>query len=161
MAVLGTVFNVTTNGLLTSLVSFANTNGTFPYSSLTPGVDGNFYGTTYFGGNNSLGTVFKVTTNGVVTSLASFTNTNGANPHAGLTFGNDGNFYGTTALGGTNGGFGTIFVVATNGGLKMLVSFNNTNGAYPRAPLTLGNDGNFYGTILLRRQLQLGDRCSG
>jgi uncharacterized repeat protein (TIGR03803 family) len=142
----GTVFKVTTNGLLTSLVSFGKTNGAYPYSGLPLGNDGNFYGTTYLGGSNNLGTVFKVTTNGVLTPLVSFANTNGAGPHAGLTLGNDGNFYGTTALGGTNGGNGTVFKVATNGVLTTLVSFNNTNGAYPRASLIPGNDGNFYGT---------------
>ncbi len=30
--------------------------------------------------------------------------------------------------------------------LQTLCSFNSTNGAYPHAALTLGNDGNFYGT---------------
>ena len=30
--------------------------------------------------------------------------------------------------------------------LQTLCSFNSTNGAYPYAALTLGNDGKFYGT---------------
>src|ERR1035438_5388444 len=30
--------------------------------------------------------------------------------------------------------------------IHALVSFNNTNGAYPVAPLIVGKDGNFYGT---------------
>ena len=33
-----------------------------------------------------------------------------------------------------------------SGTLATLVSFDNTNGAYPEASLTLGSDGNFYGT---------------
>src|SRR5665213_857855 len=110
----GTVFKVTTNGLLTSMVSFAHTNGAFLYSGLTMGNDGNFYGTTFFGSIYSFGTVFKVTTNGELTTLVSFNNTNGVNPIAGLTMGNDGNFYGTTVSGGTNGGWGTVFKVTTN-----------------------------------------------
>jgi uncharacterized repeat protein (TIGR03803 family) len=142
----GTVFRVTTNGLLTSLTSFANTNGAYPYGGLTLGSDGSFYGTTYLGGSNSLGTVFKITTNGVLTSLASFAFTNGANPHTGLTLGTDGNLYGTTTSGGTNGGYGTIFKVTTNGSLISLASFANTNGAYPQSLLAVGNDGDFYGT---------------
>jgi len=94
--------------------------------------------------------VFKVTTNGVLTTLVSFTNnyTEGANPFAALTLGNDGNFYGTTEYGGTNGGGGTVFKVTPNGVLTTLVSFAITNGANPQAALTLGNDGNFYGTTV-------------
>ncbi len=153
----GTVFKVTTNGALTTLVSFNRTNGSVPLASLTLGGDGNFYGTTYGGGNTSLnygngwGTVFKVTTNGALTTLVSFSNTNGANPQTALTLGSDGNFYGTTYEGGNtnlnNGnGWGTVFKVTTNGALTTLASFSNTNGANPQAALTLGNDNIFYST---------------
>jgi uncharacterized repeat protein (TIGR03803 family) len=143
----GTVFQVTTNGTLTTLVSFNSTNGANPYAALTLGNGGNFYGTTEEGGSSgNYGTMFQVTTNGTLTTLVSFNSTNGASPQAALTLGNDGNFYGTTLHGGTTGGYGTVFKVTTNGMLTMLVSFNSTNGANPYAALTLGNDGNFYGT---------------
>jgi uncharacterized repeat protein (TIGR03803 family) len=142
----GTVFKVTTNGLLASLAAFDNTNGAYPYGGLTLAGDGNFYGTTYSGGSNGYGTVFMVTTNGGLTSLAAFGNTNGANPYGGLTWGSDGNLYGTTVNGGTNGGYGTVFKVTTNGLLTTLACFNNLNGSYPYAALTPGSDGNFYGT---------------
>jgi uncharacterized repeat protein (TIGR03803 family) len=151
----GTVFKVTTNGLLTSLVSFAYTNGAFPYSGLTMGNDGSFYGTA-FGNGGGYGTVFRVTTNGVLTTLVFFNNTNGANPHTGVTLGSDGNFYGTTAFGGTNNGYGTIFKMTTNGVLTSLVSFDNTNGSYPRGTLILGNDGSFYGTTYFGGSNSLG-----
>ena len=130
-----------------TICSLSGTNGQDP-STLTLGSDGNFYGTTWFGGSNIYnGTVFKVTTNGALTTLVSFNKTNGANPNA-LTLGSDGNFYGTTWNGGTNG-YGTVFKVTTNGTLTTLYSF--TGESYMQFPcgaglLTLGSDGNFYGT---------------
>ncbi len=146
----GTIFQITTDGTLTTLFSFNGINGSSP-NGLTPGNDGNFYGTTQFGGSSDNGTIFKITTNGTMISLVSFNGTNGLSPEAGLTLGNDGNFYGTTEGGGDtnlNGGYGygTIFCVTTNGRLTTLVTFNGTNGSLPDAGLTLGNDGNFYGT---------------
>jgi uncharacterized repeat protein (TIGR03803 family) len=141
----GTVFQVTTNGTLTTLISFSVTNGAWPYAALTLGNDGNFYGTTFYGGSSGYGTVFKVTTNGVLTRLISFNSSNVARPEAALTLDTDGNFYGTTAYVGGND-YGTVFKVTTNGVLTTLVSFNCGNGGYPYAALTLGNDGNFYGT---------------
>ncbi len=152
----GSVFMVTTNGALTNLALFNNSNGARPRSRLTLGSDGNLYGTTEAGGNTSLnggygyGTVFKVATNGVLTSLFSFSNTNGAYPYAGLTLGNDNAFYGTTFVGGNTNvyaqGWGTIFRITTNGQFNSLVNFANTNGARPQGQLLLGNDGYFYGT---------------
>ena len=151
----GSIFRVATNGLHTVLASFNGTNGAYPEAALTRGADGNFYGTTAYGGTNGLasggyGTVFKFSTNGTLTALASFNGTNGANPLAGLVQGLDGSFYGTTENGGTNnvanGGNGTIFKITTNGVLTQLVSFQGTNGASPLAGLTLGPDGKFYGT---------------
>ncbi|MGO8680670.1 MAG: choice-of-anchor tandem repeat GloVer-containing protein [Limisphaerales bacterium] len=147
----GTVFKVTTNGTLTTLVSFNGADGYNPQAALTLGIDGNFYGTTAETADGGYGTVFKVTTNGTLTTLFFFDGTNGLNPIAGLTLGTDGNFYGTTWGGGiTNSlnpsGLGTVFKVTTNGTPTTLVYFNGSNGAYPFATLTLGTDGNFYGT---------------
>ncbi len=90
----GTIFRITTNGVLTRIASFGDTNGWGPLAGLTLGLDGNFYGTTAAGGSNEYGTVFKVTTDGTLTPLVFFNGTNGAALFAGLTLGPDGNFYG-------------------------------------------------------------------
>jgi uncharacterized repeat protein (TIGR03803 family) len=146
----GTVFKVTTNGTLTTLIFFNSNNGdgTHPQAGLTLGSDGNFYGTTLQGGSNGYGTVFIVTTNGTLTTLVSFNSSGGTGPRAALTLGPNGKFYGTTWGGGSGGGGGdgTIFQLTSNGTLTTLVSFSGTNGAHPYAALTLGTDGNFYGT---------------
>jgi len=42
----GTVFRLTTNGVLTTLFSFNGTNGASPATALVLGADGNLYGTT-------------------------------------------------------------------------------------------------------------------
>jgi uncharacterized repeat protein (TIGR03803 family) len=96
----GTVFMVTSNGVFTTLASFANTNGAGPSGELVQGSDGNFYGTTVGGGDYGYGTVFRMTANGTLTTLASFTSTNGSNPYGALVQGNDGCFYGATFSGG-------------------------------------------------------------
>ena len=153
----GTVFKMTANGTLISLVSFGNTNGANPYAGLVQCSDGNYYGTTANGGSGGYGTVFMVTTNGTLTTLASFANTNGANPYSSLIQGSDGNFYGTTVNGGTNGGGGTVFMVTTNGMLTTLISLVKTfasgttiwifpDGGNPLGGLVQDREGNFYGT---------------
>jgi uncharacterized repeat protein (TIGR03803 family) len=147
----GTVFQITTNGTLTTLAFFNGTNGAYPNAPLTLGTDRNFYGTTEGGGSSNFGTVFKVTPSGNLTTLVSFAKTNGENPQAVLTLGNDGNFYSSTLQGGNTNlglgnGVGTIFKVTPSGNLTTLISFNVTNGVSGLTILTLGNDGNFYGT---------------
>jgi uncharacterized repeat protein (TIGR03803 family) len=135
------------------LVSFTTNGPASPYGDLVQGDDGNFYGTTLYGGSSGYGTVFRVTTNGVLTSLVSFGGTNGAYPYAGLTLGNDRNFYGTTYAHGNDlwDGYGTVFRVTPSGVLTTLSTFFDAafsvNPDPPgEAGLTLGSDGNFYGT---------------
>ena len=152
----GTIFRITPNGMLTTLHRFSQYVGTYPAASkLLQGTDGNFYGTTYYGGTNGCqtgiysgcGTIFEITPAGAFTTLYSFNKTDGANPDAGLVQGADGNIYGTTAGGGTNGGYGTVFVFAPGGGLTSLHSFNKADGFSPNA-LFQDTNGTFYGTTL-------------
>lgn len=56
----GTIFRMTPDGSLTSLVSFNGTNGSFPFGGMIQGSDGNFYGTTMRGGVSNSGTIFRL-----------------------------------------------------------------------------------------------------
>jgi uncharacterized repeat protein (TIGR03803 family) len=158
----GTVFKITPEGTLTTLYTFCTktncTDGAQPQSVLFQGTDGDFYGTTNFGGRNGQGTIFKISPSGKLTTLYRFcakTNcTDGAQPYTGLIQAGDGNFYGTTALGGGNqscrGGCGAAYKITPKGKLTTLYSFcmqtNCSDGSTPQGRLVQGTDGNFYGT---------------
>jgi uncharacterized protein (TIGR03437 family) len=152
----GTVYKVTPSGTLTTLYSFCSqtgcTDGGGP-SGLIQAADGNFYGTTAYGGayNASyFGTLFKITPTGTLTTLYSFCSqagcADGAQPN-GVIQASDGNFYGTTDEGGN--AYGTVFKITPEGALTTLHSFCSpsdcTDGANPYG-LIQAADGNFYGT---------------
>jgi uncharacterized repeat protein (TIGR03803 family) len=119
--------------------------------------DGNFYGTT-FPDIGTGGTVFKITAEGQFSTIYTFCSlrncADGQSPNAPLVEGRNGNIFGTTLYGGkgTNcfGGqnCGTIFELTKSGTLMAVYSFcmqaNCPDGH--QASLTLGTDGNFYGT---------------
>ena len=129
-----------------TLFSFDGANGASPlYGSLVLGADGEFYGTTSFGGANNLGTVFKINQAGALITLHSFNGTDGALPGAGPIQAADGNFYGTTTEGGAHND-GTVFRMTPGGALTTLHSFNGADGALPFAGPIQATDGNFYGT---------------
>ena len=62
----GTVFQLTPDGVLTTLHSFDGSDGQEP-SGLVQATDGPFYGTTFVGGRYFFGTVFRL---GVVRTCA-------------------------------------------------------------------------------------------
>jgi len=159
----GTVFKVTPSGALTTLYSFCRESGCgdgdWPEAGLVQATNGDFYGTTYFGGAGGDGTVFKITPTGTPTTLYSFCSqgahpvcTDGGMPTAGLVQAADGNFYGTTEYGGASAceyGCGTIFKITPNGTLTTLHSLcsqtNCTDGEYPFAGLVQATNGDLYG----------------
>ena len=139
----------------TTLASFNGTNNDSPQASLVQGSDGDFYGTTKYGGGNGpsvlgSGSVFKVTPGGAITTLYMFPpSMPGSYPSGKLVQGASGDFYGTTEFGGTLG-VGTVFEVNAAGTLTTLSNFSNypRSGASPWVGLTLATDGNFYGTTV-------------
>lgn len=153
---LGSIFKITSAGVLTNVVNFTGINGANPgarpQGSLIQGNNNAFYGTTAVGGANNLGTIFKVTPAGAFTTLVSFTGTSGASlgahPHGDLLQVSGGDFYGMTTLGGTNN-LGTVFKMTASGVITTLVNFTGIGGAnpgsLPRGSLVLGSDGLLYG----------------
>src|SRR2546426_6692086 len=118
------------------LYSFSGySDGAEPLGGLVQGSDGDFYGTTFYGGASGPGTVFKITSDGSLTTLYSFSYYNdGQLPTAGLVQGRDGDFYGTTSEGGATGDYlGTVFKITSDGSLTILHTFEGSDGATPYA----------------------------
>ncbi len=153
----GTVFKITQTGAFTPLHIFELHDGGFPRGGLIEASDGNFYGTTYEGGDLTCaapygcGTVFKITSTGKLTMLHSFDVSDGSGPSAGLIQATDGDFYGTTFYGGDVSclyGCGTIFKITPGGALTTLHDFDGSDGSGPSAGLIQTTDGNSYGTTV-------------
>jgi hypothetical protein len=91
----GTVFTITTAGELSELHAFTeDPDGCNPYSGVTLGTDGNFYGAVLGCGTIGYGFVFKITPSGNLMPLYNFTEgSDGGNPSSTPVEGNDGNFY--------------------------------------------------------------------
>jgi uncharacterized repeat protein (TIGR03803 family) len=122
--------------------------GTSSSAPLVQGVDGNLYGS-YLQGD----TIFKITPGGTLSTVHTFANEAGGQRPTGLALGVNGHLYGTTEFGGQsstcptpNMGCGTVFGFNANGTISTLHSFSGADGMYPVGGLTLGSDGNFYGT---------------
>ena len=111
----GAVFRMTAVGLVTNLYSFGgSSDGSYPAAALLQGSDGNFYGTTVYGGAYGDGTVFRMTPDGTLTTLVTFDDYAGANPMAALIEDSDGSLLGTTQNGGANDE-GVIFRLSFSG----------------------------------------------
>jgi uncharacterized repeat protein (TIGR03803 family) len=155
----GTIFRMTPAGASSKLVDFtgagSSDKGSNPIGSLTQGSDGNFYGTTYLGANDTLvavhwlgnGTVYRMTPAGELSTLIQFrgdnTTNTGSLPNQSLLPGRDGKFYGTTSGSPPFGGPklpSTFFCITPEGTLTTLIEGFDCNG------LIQANDGSFYGT---------------
>lgn len=156
----------------TVLHSFTGDDGANPSAGLTIDRAGNFYGTTFAGGNNGndcnsgCGTVFKFSRSGsgwVLNPLYRFRGYgegDGERPAAGVIFGPDGSLYGTTNGGGIipAGDYGTVFNLRppATACISVLCSWSETllysftsfgDGNYPgTGNLAFDTAGNIYGT---------------
>lgn len=147
----GTIFKISTSGKFSTLYSFCSQtgclDGTGPIG-LLQGPDGNFYGTTAYGGTGvpacldglvACGTIFEMTPEGNLTTLYNFCLESGCLDGAAvdpMSLGTDGIFYGTTQSGGSTGD-GTIYSFAT--GLTPFVQANPNFSKVGRAIAILGN----------------------
>jgi uncharacterized repeat protein (TIGR03803 family) len=151
----GSFLKLTTKGAATPH-PFDYTDGESPNLPVQ-GTDLNFYGTTQYGGDPTChcGVVYKVTASGAFKVLHKFTGYvsstvyDGYRPIGVLVQGNDGDFYGTTYEGGAYNE-GTIFKISASGVYTLLHSFHVASPAFdgelPISGVTLGTDGNLYGT---------------
>jgi len=150
----GTVFKISPGGTVSTLHSFAGTDGGGPIAGLLQASNGDFYGTTVYGGASGDGTVFKITSGGALTTLHSFDGADGESPYGALVQGANGSLYGITLYGGSNNtcvdGCGTVFKITPTGALTTLYNFcsqtNCADGDTPFAGLLQATDGSFYGT---------------
>jgi uncharacterized repeat protein (TIGR03803 family) len=136
----GSVFLSTPAGVVTPLYIFLGPEGNAPQSGLSLGFDGNFYGTTEWGGGASnTGTAFKFGSSGL-TPLYGFGNgTDGGYPWATPIQAPDGNIYGVTNNGNSPG---RVYRITPSGTFSVIA----TAPSETIAPLILGTDGNLYGT---------------
>jgi len=167
----GTVFKMTPSGKLTTIYNFCSqtycTDGANPASALVQGGDGDFYGTTQYGGAycppplySCGGTIFKITPTGTLTTLHSmnastdgdfngFLNNSPLSPDSsGLVLASDGNFYGAASGGGPPGcECGTLFKIALDGSFSVLYVFGSFAGdGEGPGPLIQNTNGILYGT---------------
>jgi uncharacterized repeat protein (TIGR03803 family) len=163
----GTVFEITTEGKLTTLYNFCSetncTDGEFPNASLLLATNGNFYGTTEYGGfkdcavtTSGCGTIFEITPAGKLTTLYTFcvnggdNCSDGANPKAPLIQGTNGDFFGTTFFGGNANDAGTLFEITPKGKLTTRYTFcseggeNCSDGANPEGAVVMDAAGDVY-----------------
>jgi uncharacterized repeat protein (TIGR03803 family) len=151
----GTIFKITPSGRLTTLYTFCSqggcTNGYSPRAGLAQARNGDFYGSTDYGGTHGPGTIFKITPSGTLTTLYSFCAQSGCPdggyPIGGLVQATNGNLYGTTSGGGAGG---TIFKITPSSTLTTLYNFCSqsgcTDGDFPVAGLVQATNGDLYGT---------------
>lgn len=151
----GSIYGVYDQGEVRTLYSFqCALGGAWPKANgpLVEAADGSLWGTTTYGGAESVGSVFRWSPRGgfaEVHSFAAFGET-GRLPQAGLAPGADGRLWGTTSSGPVGKQAGLVFSVGDGGGVQVMHVFDEVNdpnsGSRPMAALTPGAGGLLFGT---------------
>ena len=147
----GTVYKFD-GGVEQALYTFQDgPDGGYPGAGLIADSEGNLYGTTVLGGDDTIctgrppgcGAVFKLSPRGQGTSLHAFTaKADGAWPSAALVRDGAGNLYGTAYFGGDykcGDGCGTIFKIDTLGKFSVIHSFKGEDGSGPTTLILSGH----------------------
>jgi uncharacterized repeat protein (TIGR03803 family) len=145
----GTVFKLSPNGDEVPLYNFTGgDDGAEPSAGLVRDKQGNFYGTTYLGGENEAGTVFKLAKDGTQSVLHHFgdEDNDGVQPLSSLVFDDKQNLYGTTYGGGEHNA-GTVFKITRDGDYSVPHSFGpGGDGTQPIGDLIVYDKKTLYGT---------------
>lgn len=141
----GTVFQLSASThMLTTLHSFNDLDGEFPYASLVADPNHNLFGATNSGGLGGWGTIYRIDagTRTLDTLISfSFGDINGQRPVAEPIYLDDGNLYGTTAA--------TLFSLSpSTHAFTVLASFGDSHGG-PPSGVVADAAGNLYGTTTL------------
>ena len=122
----GGLFRIKTDGSAYQVLhDFNGTDGELPVGTPILASNGKLYGTTAYGGSNSLGTIYRVDTTGTnFTTLRNLSSSDGTYPWTAMIQASDGLLYGGTQIGGSNGG-GTLFNINLDGtGFTIIKNFD-------------------------------------
>ncbi|MEI9986950.1 MAG: choice-of-anchor tandem repeat GloVer-containing protein, partial [Aliidongia sp.] len=146
-------------------LQFDDSTGSIPLTGNLLYLTQQLFGATYAGGSlvdangnaaglSDLGEIFQfIPAAPFIGTLHGFSGPDGAHPNGSLVADSQGSLYGTTQIGGANN-LGTVFKLsppASTGQawtLTTLHSFSGSDGANPAAGVTIGPNGNLYGTTM-------------
>ena len=163
----GIVWEITSTGEYRDLHDFGlqYSEGSESLGGVAIDKSGNIFGTTVYGGVNAQGTLWKLSKTGAFQKLHDFggkvknadgkSGPDGTVPSATVTIDSDGNILGTTPNGGPSDK-GIVWELTASGAYLDLHDFGGTiinsngqsgpDGTHPLSAVTLGADGNIYGS---------------